>query len=541
MLAVIKLGNVFFVFRDLDGTDIEHLPSNGLENLKILNLKAKRLKSIPRNLGRIEVINLSVDKSFLCCKFFFETLEPINGPKTFAAPITFAHTTPGTPPSNRDNGMVSTTASTYTDINKTTLIPVGFVKNANPIYIHTAGPFNASGKFVTVSNTKKMVQCNPSPTDFQPCENIMGADWLTAVSFVVALFALCGNFVVIVVLLCLARNYSVPRFLVTNLAIADMCMGVYLLSLVVESVMTAGEYYNHVMRFQYGFSCKVLGFLAVFSSELSIFSLTLITVERYLTIVYAMYPKRRMKMRNAVVLMGIGWFVSATVAILPILGVGSYSKVAICLPFEVENGGKYYLLSVFCFNGISFLIITVLYIGIYRSVFISSNSTPTRIHDSRVASRMGLLVFTDFACFAPIAVFALFTIFGDNLIGVKESKFLLVFFFPLNSFVNPFLYVLMTKTFRRDFATLLKNCFVCGETFTGYLSSFAARSPQSHHDPVSQATRQSMDFNTVDSMREGSGNLHHSKEIPYNASFSKSEPSLVRFNIRHSNVNPASS
>lgn len=500
---------------NLDGTDIDHLPSNGLQKLKILSLRAKNLDTIPKNLGEIEEISFYEDKSFLCCKFFYETHLALTGPKT--------------------EPSIRTTPNVSVRVNRST-IPDGFGrrrKRRNGVQVVPSVPFNPSQPFVKPSRAK--VKCFPTPTPFQPCENIMGADWLTAVSFIVALFSLCGNFVVIVVLLCFPRHYTIPRFLVMNLAIADMCMGVYLLSLVMESVMTAGEYYNHVLRLQYGFSCQVLGFLAIFSSELSVFSLTFITIERYLTIVYAMYPKRRLTMKNAILLIVIAWLVSISIALLPILGVGSYRNVAVCLPYDVKNGGKWYLLIVFCFNGVSFLIITVLYICIYRSVFISTNSTPTRRHDSKVANRMALLVFTDFACFAPIAVFALSAVLGHKLIDMKESKFLLVFFFPLNSLVNPFLYALITKSFRRDFAALLKNCVVCGETLTGYLSPFSASNAQSNHDPLSQATRRSVDFNTMDSIQGSSGNLH----APYTATFSKSQPNLVRFNnhaIEQSNI-----
>jgi hypothetical protein len=357
----------------------------------------------------------------------------------------------------------------------------------------------------------------------------MGADWLTVASFIIGPFAVCGNFVVLLVFLCLARNYNVSRFLVTNLALADMTMGIYLLSLVIESVITSGEYYAHVERFQFGVSCKVLGFLAMFSSELSVFSLAMITVERYLTIVYAMYPKYRLTMRTAVVAMIIGWCVSITIAVLPLAGVGSYSKVAICLPFDTDNGGDMYLFVVFGINGVGFVFICALYAQIYRSVFRTSNSTPTRGHDSRVARRMAILVFTDFACFTPIAVTAISALLGKTLISVAQSKYLLVFFFPLNGLLNPFLYAIVTKTFRRDLAGLLKNCFVCGEALTNYISTYPGRSVQSTNDVLNRSARPSLDFNATGGFHS-LGNIRGSRENPISASFSKSEPNLVKFN-----------
>jgi hypothetical protein len=496
-------------FRILDDVDIETLPTKGLKNLKNLSLaRVTRLRTIPDGLESIEDVNLDEEKSFLCCKLHFYRIESdFKGPVTKTiTPSMNVSTTPNTLARNRSTGYRN-------------------------IEIHTLGPYTPvfpTDSFNPIPSPRPL-NCSPKPTAFQPCEDIMGADWLTAASFIIGPFAVCGNFVVLLVFLCLARNYNVSRFLVTNLALADMTMGIYLLSLVIESVITSGEYYAHVERFQFGVSCKVLGFLAMFSSELSVFSLAMITVERYLTIVYAMYPKYRLTMRTAVVAMIIGWSVSITIAVLPLAGVGSYSKVAICLPFDTDNGGDMYLFVVFGINGVGFVFICALYAQIYRSVFRTSNSTPTRGHDSRVARRMAILVFTDFACFTPIAVTAISALLGKTLISVAQSKYLLVFFFPLNGLLNPFLYAIVTKTFRRDLAGLLKNCFVCGEALTNYISTYPGRSVQSTNDVLNRSARPSLDFNATGGFHS-LGNIRGSRENPISASFSKSEPNLVKFN-----------
>ncbi|CAB4001301.1 probable glyco hormone G- coupled receptor [Paramuricea clavata] len=501
----------------LDGIDIENLPTVGLQNLITLSLdRVHKLRTIPEGLERIENVKLAKEKSFLCCKLKFDRIGPhLTGPRT-----KFNGTTRSMPttPTNRATRSESAT-------------PAGFGKRKKRRSILTLSPSAAppTGPINTVPPSRPL-NCTPEPTAFQPCEDVMGADWLTAVSFIIAPFALCGNFVVLVVFLCLARNYNVSRFLVTNLALADLSMGVYLLSLVIESVITSGEYYKHVERFQFGLSCNVLGFLAMFSSELSVFSLTMITVERYLTIVYAMYPRYRLTMRTAIICMIIGWIVAITVAVLPIRGVGSYGKVAICLPFDTDNGGDLYLFFVFGLNGVGFLFVCALYAQIYRSVFRTNNSTPTRGHDSRVARRMALLVFTDFACFTPIAITGISALLGNPLIDVKQSKYLLVFFFPLNGLLNPFLYAIITKTFRRDLAALLKNCFVCGGTLTNYISNFpGSRSVQSTNDVLNPSARPSLDFNAMGGFHS-LGNIRGSRENPVSASFSKSEPNLVKFN-----------
>ena len=61
-----------------------------------------------------------------------------------------------------------------------------------------------------------------------PCRDLF--DWWTLRCgvWIVFLLALMGNGVVVVVLVAAYAKMDVPRFLVTNLAIADFFMGVYL-------------------------------------------------------------------------------------------------------------------------------------------------------------------------------------------------------------------------------------------------------------------------------------------------------------------------
>ena len=88
---------------------------------------------------------------------------------------------------------------------------------------------------------------------------------------------------------------------------------------------------------------------------------------------------------------------------------------------------------------------------------IISQKTRATMNDMTIAKRMALLVFTDFACWAPIAFFGLTAIAGYPLIDMTKSKILLVTIYPLNSCANPFLYVIFTKQYRRDFFILVSR------------------------------------------------------------------------------------
>lgn len=94
-------------------------------------------------------------------------------------------------------------------------------------------------------------------------------------------------------------------------------------------------------------------------------------------------------------------------------------------------------------------------------ISIRSQETRATVNDTKIAKRMALLVFTNFACWAPIAFFALTALLGHPLINVTKSKILLVFFYPINSCANPFLYAILTKQYRRDFFILVSRYGLC--------------------------------------------------------------------------------
>lgn len=206
-----------------------------------------------------------------------------------------------------------------------------------------------------LSKNYRNVTCRPSPDAFNPCEDIMGNWALRIQVWIVAIFALLGNLAVLLVLISSRFRMTVPKFLMCNLAVADLCMGLYLLLIAIMDVRSIGVYFNFAIDWQNGellsnfffrkpvykniailnilhsfffsgWGCQVAGFLTVLSSELSIFTLAVITSERWYTITYAIHLNKRLKLKTAGQIMAGGWIYSVIMAILPLLGVSSYSK-----------------------------------------------------------------------------------------------------------------------------------------------------------------------------------------------------------------------
>ncbi|KAJ9578152.1 hypothetical protein L9F63_024987, partial [Diploptera punctata] len=109
--------------------------------------------------------------------------------------------------------------------------------------------------------------------------------------------------------------------------------------------------------------CQIAGFLTVFASELSIYTLTVITSERWYAITYALHLERRLRLSTA------GWLYAITMATLPLLGISGYSKTSICLPMENRDlGDQVYLVGLLLVNGLAFILICACYSRIYCAI-----------------------------------------------------------------------------------------------------------------------------------------------------------------------------
>lgn len=122
------------------------------------------------------------------------------------------------------------------------------------------------------------------------------------------------------------NDMTVAKFLINHLAFGDFCMGIYLLLLASIDAHSMTEYFNFAYDWQYGSGCKAAGFLTVFASHLSIFTLTIITLERWFAITHAIYLNKRIKLRTAAHIMILGWIFSIVMATLPLFGFSNYSS-----------------------------------------------------------------------------------------------------------------------------------------------------------------------------------------------------------------------
>ncbi|XP_010576156.1 PREDICTED: lutropin-choriogonadotropic hormone receptor [Haliaeetus leucocephalus] len=442
---------------DISSTALESLPSYGLEAIQVLNATSSySLKRLPPLDKFSSLLEAALTYPSHCCAFRNLRTEKQNSLLSIFDNFSKECESTMTRPTNEifyNTSLWSAEKNTY-------LFATG----------EETSPYSYSAIFDDGEVTgfdfeydfcqPKILTCTPEPDAFNPCEDILGYSFLRVLIWFINILAIAGNFTVLLVLITSHYKLTVPRFLMCNLSFADFCMGLYLLLIASVDAQTSGQYYNHAIDWQTGSGCSTAGFFTVFASELSVYTLTVITIERWHTITYAMQLDRKLRLRHAVPIMLGGWIFSILIAALPLLGVSSYMKVSICLPMDIETGlSQAYILLILVLNVVAFIVICACYIKIYIAVqnpeLVAANK------DTKVAKRMAILIFTDFTCMAPISFFAISAAFKVPLITVTNSKILLVLFYPVNSCANPFLYAIFTKAFRRDFFLLMSKLGCC--------------------------------------------------------------------------------
>ncbi|XP_056158097.1 thyrotropin receptor-like [Lampris incognitus] len=300
------------------------------------------------------------------------------------------------------------------------------------------------------------VSCRPLPDAFNPCEDVMSHGFLRVFVWIVSLLAILANSLVMVILLISHHKLSITRFLICHLAFADFCMGLYLLLIGSVDLYTRSQYYHHAIDWQTGAGCNLAGTLSIFASELSVYTLTAITLQRWHDIFFAMRSKQKLRMRHIAAVMLVGWLLCLILALLPLAGVSSYQKVSVCLPMDTKtSAAQVYVVSVLTLNILAFMVVCVCYFHIYCMVHNPEHQSSKQ--DASMAKRMAVLIFTNLLCLFPVSFYGLSAALHRPLITVTQSKVLLVLFYPLNSCANPFLYTILTRTFHRDVLMLLSR------------------------------------------------------------------------------------
>ena len=223
------------------------------------------------------------------------------------------------------------------------------------------------------------------------------------------------------------QTIQVHSFLISNLAISDLMIGIYLLIIAGADFHYRGVYIVYDQRWRRSELCQAAGFLSTFSSELSVCTLTLITIDRLISIIFP-FKIKNLEIKTARIVMCIMWVCVIVMAALPLMPIeyfqNFYGRSGVCLALHITpdrpSGWEY---SVFIFIGVNLLSFFIIFLS-YLWMFVVAKRTQNAVRTPEMkramkkqamGRRMTLIVLTDFCCWVPICLLGIASFGGANI------------------------------------------------------------------------------------------------------------------------------
>ena len=287
----------------------------------------------------------------------------------------------------------------------------------------------------------------------------------------------------------------VQSFLLSNLAMSDLLMGIYMLLIASADIYFGDNFPMQAEAWRSGITCRIAGTISILSSEASVFFVTLISIERFLNIRYPFSQRKLSKASSGVVVASL-WIIALILGLvssslagrnytfydnshvcigLPLTLIEMFTKIVseetlrglngtsfLYVKFTVQSEsqgrvpGIYFATAMFLgLNCICYLIILICYIEIVRLVFKSSkragisNEMKKQI---RMTVNIAAIVLTDFICWFPIILLGILVQARVLILPPSVYAWCVTFVLPINSAINPYLYTIaqLISTCRKE-------------------------------------------------------------------------------------------
>lgn len=267
--------------------------------------------------------------------------------------------------------------------------------------------------------------CEPKGDGISSHKNLLEDGILRICIWLVALSACFGNLFVILGRCLVKQDNLTHSLFIKNLSLADMLMGIYLMTIGIYDVKYKGEYLLHDEEWRESWECDACGVISTLSSEVSVLTLTLITYDRYICIIYPLHLRRK-NAYSAYAKLCVIWIVCFILSVMPVLklpyfGTNFYKNNAVCLPLHIHDpGGQGWEYSAFLFlgiNSVSFSFIIYAYAVMFMTIRRSNINLRASYSNQEncLAKRFFLIVFTDFLCWIPIICVKIIALAGKTL------------------------------------------------------------------------------------------------------------------------------
>ena len=271
--------------------------------------------------------------------------------------------------------------------------------------------------------------CYPHKDEFSSCSDLMEYVALRSLTWVSGVFALIGNGITFVYRVTkdkakLKLGYGV---FVTNLAVSDFMMGIYLSIIAIADSVYRGDYIFEADSWRQGYLCQLAGILASVSNESAALFIILITFDRILVIKFP-FGQIKFMQKSALIASCMVWAISVFIAIFPVLYTPYfkgqfYSKTGVCLALPLTSDkppGWVYSFAIFIgLNTITFMMIAAGQVMIHHEIKKQRKKMAKvkteRSNDLAVSRNLLLVVATYSLCWFPIGILGKMWMYYKNL------------------------------------------------------------------------------------------------------------------------------
>ena len=286
-----------------------------------------------------------------------------------------------------------------------------------------------------------------------------------------AVLIIGGNSLVLYCLITIKRMHTVTGLFLINLAFTDLGVGFISIPVTLVSTNKPGLVYQQ-------WFCDINGISMVVFLLASLLTLTVLSIQKYLTVGYQMQSRFTKKVARRA-LAGI-WFISFVFALGPVVGWSYYATSKHghqCGPFAWTISGRIYSAFIFVIGMvIPITAMSYCYAKLYfkiRShlgrmkvgVVLSRNELANRRATLRESSMVQTLIIMGvvfITCWSPSAILVILE-FAKVEEPVEFEVFALIFAYA-NSTMNPLIYALRHREFRRGFKDtfwrIFRSCVV---------------------------------------------------------------------------------
>ena len=281
----------------------------------------------------------------------------------------------------------------------------------------------------------------------------------------VNLIAFVGN---LFICLALYRSQTL-RALPTNMFILSLALTDLLMSVLVMPMKVVFSIANQNYSGDGG--CNFNGFIGYCLAGISLLTLTQIAVNRYYKIVKPSSYSKIYTRKNSIAMILAVWLLTFFIGIISffVLSVelrkSSLSPIECTINFPSKGSLLFYTAVIVIYNIPMSVVIAVCYIKVYREVrhhnaAIHRENFPHGVEESTITKMFAAVFVGFYICWLPVFVTNVSNAFGGipPQTNVYRSFYYLLPIYT-SSMINPIIYAVMSKKFRREFLKVLGRRF----------------------------------------------------------------------------------